>query len=500
MPIRILGLYWKSYIDFFDDLNVKLDNWKYVSSLPKRYKEYIKENNIKDHNNNWLYYVDEFCQDSLRDIYFDKDCKVSEIIIRRSDDDVRDYENNNYTYQKIVDGRLVDVPLARTSYNRRFPQYYVDIEQIYIFYHRAALIACETIQSMTGMRLSESNIIKFGALIDENGWVGVKSKLFKYAGEGGVEEWWAASPYIKIVFSKVRGLAKALFNVEEDELDYLYIKTDARHFITHRKFRLMKTQRNSEKVMNWTERNNIYITEEDTEEFWKLNPNIAEPEYVESVIYPGAKWPVTPHQFRRSIAVHVRRLELVTMRQLASHLKHLGKTLADWYSDGSTESSMLTGKISSAFAKELERADLERAATMAMKFQNGNNLFGRGGEILEKQKHVDSKLKTYQSYQQAKSLAKRRKSKLVSLGNGMYCMNGTECDFKAVSQSANCRPDCENLVADKDSIPIWKRRYEKFRLLYLQSIEDGKPEASREFFRLEMESYKQALEFYGIIL
>ncbi|EKO3839031.1 hypothetical protein NTE14_004788, partial [Vibrio harveyi] len=318
--------------------------------------------------------------------------------------------------------------------------------------------------------------------------------------EGGVEEIWAAAPYVKKIFKIMRKIASSIFRLPDKKLGPLYIKTNAREFYSSGKFSLMMNQRTTERQLNWSNDNKIYITKDDVTEFWQINPNIHDKAKVERLIYVGATWPVESHQFRRSIAVHVRRLELVTMNQLSSHFKHLARMITEWYSDGSLVNNSFRGKLAEAFAKELEKAELERAATLAIKFQNGEKLYGKGGKTLESQKNSNATLKTYRSFEHAKSLARRKKAKLMSLGNGMYCMNGTECEFKPIVQTSVCRLDCENLVADSDSIPIWLNRYKKFRKLYLSSMEENQPVASQEFLRLEMESYKQALEFYGVIL
>lgn len=498
MPIRILLSYWKSYIEYFNNLKIDQKNWTYITSLPYEYRKYLKNNNLNHHNSYWLCYIYEFCQKNLDEIFKSEHCEIRNLIMKRSDADIKAYNDRTYTYLKNIDGNLEEVALA--CYNRRYPQYLVDMEDIYCFYNRVSLIACDAIQSMTGMRKSEALSIKFNSLIEDKDWVGVRSTLYKYADDGGVQEVWAAAPYVKEIFKKISLLAAPIFRVSENELQSLYIKTNAREFHSSGRYSLMKNQRTSERQLNWSEKNDIYISESDLVEFWQLNPNISDKERVKKHIYIGAKWPIESHQFRRSIAVHVRRLELVTMNQLVSHLKQLAKTIAEWYADGAVANSSFKGRIAESFAKELERADLERAATIAMKFQNGNNLYGKGGEHLESQKGSNINMKTYQSFQHALSLAKRRKSKIMSLGNGMYCMNGAECDFKAIVQSATCRPDCENLVADEDSIPIWLNRYNKLRLLYSRALKENQPIASQEFLRLEMESYKQALEFYGVIL
>ncbi|WP_299694584.1 hypothetical protein [uncultured Vibrio sp.] len=498
MPIDILLTYWRSYINYFDNLQVKQSNWEYISNLPYKYRKYLKSKKLKHHNNNWLFYLDEYCQEKLKEISLDTKCNTHHLITKRTDEDVNAYKNKSYTYEKVINGKIQKVPLS--SYNRRFPQYIVDMEDIYTFYNRVALIACEAIQAMTGLRKSEAVVLKFNCLVENKEYIGIKSALFKGADEGGIQEVWAAAPYVKTIINKVKPLASSIFRLPTNELDSHYIKTNARVFHSSGFYSLMKSQRTSDRQLNWAESNDIYITKKDIDEFWQLNPNISLKERVECHIFVGAKWPIEHHQFRRSIAVHVRRLELVTMNQLSSQLKHIAKTVTEWYTEGYLNMSNYKLAIAEEFAKELEKADLEVSAYMAMKFQNGSNLFGKGGKTLESQKELDKKFKTYQSFAHAKSLARRNKSKVMSLGNGMYCMNGAECDFKPVVQSSNCRPDCENLVADKDSIPIWINRYNRFRSLYQQSVEDNQPLASQEFLRLEMETYKQALEYYGVIL
>ncbi|NOH98436.1 hypothetical protein [Vibrio sp. 99-70-13A1] len=498
MPIDILLAYWSSYINYFENLKLNIKNWEYISSLPYKYREYLKLNKLKHHNNNWLFYLDEYCQQNLKDISLDTKCNTHNLVVKRTDEDVNAYKNKSYTYEKIVNGKIHNVPLS--SYNRRFPQYIVDMEDIYTFYNRVALVACEAIQAMSGLRKSEAVVLKFNCLVEDREYIGIKSTLFKGADEGGVEEVWAAAPYVKNIINKIIPLASAIFRLSPRELGSHYIKTNARAFHSSGIYSLMTSQRTSDRQLNWTESNEIYITKKDIDEFWQLNPNISLREKVECHIFVGGKWPIEHHQFRRSIAVHVRRLELVTMNQLSAQFKHIARTVTEWYSDGYLNMSNYKLTMAEEFAKELEKADLEVSAYMAMKFQNGSNLFGKGGKTLESQQDLDKKFKTYQSFSHAKSLAKRNKSKVMSLGNGMYCMNGTECDFKPVIQSSNCRTDCENLIADKDSIPIWISRYNRYRSLYQKSVDDNQPAASQEFLRLEMETYKQALEYYGVIL
>ncbi|TOB82875.1 hypothetical protein CGJ97_24415, partial [Vibrio parahaemolyticus] len=86
MPIEILLSYWRSYIDYFDNLNIVSENWEYISNLNYKYRLYLKDNNLKHHNNNWLFFIDEFCQDRLQEIYNSKKCVTRNLIKKRSDE------------------------------------------------------------------------------------------------------------------------------------------------------------------------------------------------------------------------------------------------------------------------------------------------------------------------------------------------------------------------------------------------------------------------------
>ncbi|TOB82876.1 hypothetical protein CGJ97_24410, partial [Vibrio parahaemolyticus] len=100
-------------------------------------------------------------------------CVTRNLIKKRSDENIESYNNKSYKYKKNINGEIKEVSLS--SYNRRYPKYIIDIDDIFLFYNRNALIACEAIQSMTGMRKSESLSIKFDSIIDDNDWIGIKS-------------------------------------------------------------------------------------------------------------------------------------------------------------------------------------------------------------------------------------------------------------------------------------------------------------------------------------
>ncbi|MCM7560587.1 MULTISPECIES: hypothetical protein [Enterobacter cloacae complex] len=103
---------------------------------------------------------------------------------------------------------------------------------------------------------------------------------------------------------------------------------------------------------------------------------------------------------------------------------------------------------------------------------------------------------TFPTLKKAMSMAKRGGQKLVSLGNGFYCMNGHDCEFKAVVQSASCNPGCENMLAGADSVPVWKRRMAHYDNLLEIAVRNNAPQADRDFLMLERDFYADAVRFF----
>ncbi|MCG9770723.1 hypothetical protein L1D59_19175, partial [Pseudoalteromonas piscicida] len=279
MPMRILNDYWSSYMNFFDHFNVEEGNWSKICEIIFDFDKYVKKKGVKKTSRNWAMYLDKYYQESLAKIYDDKHCATSSMVILRTAEELKQFFN-------------------RTDAGcNAYPRYYLKVELVDRFYNNLVRIGCEAIQAMTGMRVSESNCLKFGSLIEENSWIGVKTRLFKNAPEGGSIEIWAAAPYIKKIFIKIRPIAEKFFGVSGRELDEIYLKSDPRKYRSSKVVKHMKTQRKVDSYLNWSDVNDITLDEKDVHEFWVLNPNISNRVIVEKEIYVGGKWPIRSHQY-----------------------------------------------------------------------------------------------------------------------------------------------------------------------------------------------------------
>jgi hypothetical protein len=367
------------------------------------------------------------------------------------------------------------------------------------FHSEFSIIAKNCIQAMTGFRFSEGGELTHGSLVVDGNDVGVISTLYKFAEEGGSEEIWAGAPFIQTVFKIVKDINSALFDVDREKLDdynlLLYIRT----YLVKGEIIASPYKSQDRWSRKYSKNIELCISSEDLESFKKLNPNISDKKKCAAEIAVGKYWPIRSHQYRRSIAVHFKRMNLVNNNHLAYQFKHFSRTLADWYSDGYLNENHIVLTVSEDFAEEIDKANLDYDADLAMRLQDNDNLYGGGGELLMEQSLKGVKFKKFKSFGAVRRLMKQGKLHIASLGNGFYCMNGSQCEFRSMVQVSNCDTNCQNIVADQESIPVWIKRYKHFSsLLEDAQLRNDNP-ANITYLQLEYEFYSNVLQHYQII-
>mgnify|MGYP004569068519 CR=1 FL=1 len=352
------------------------------------------------------------------------------------------------------------------------------------------------IQAMSGMRQTEALGVMHGSLIYDGDVIGLKSILQKFAPEGGQHEDWVVCRYIEKPFLHLRRVNQILTGLPYDELDLLPVSLNIRSWMARRKITFMAAQRQSEWSRDFVNRHHLTVTEDDIHEFRLLNPNIRDSVRAGKDISLGAYWPLRTHQFRRSLAVHLRRLDLISTSDLIRQFKHFAWSMTEWYMSGAVGATHFSRTVPADFAAELERTELELSASRAVAFQYEGKLAGEGGRLLMSQRQSHPHLMTFPDLKKAMSMARRGGHKLVSLGNGFYCMNGNECEFRSVIQSSSCNPSCPNMLAGEDSLPVWKRRLAHYNRLLDLAIQNNASQADRDFLCLERDFYVNAICFF----
>ncbi|MFZ8200469.1 hypothetical protein [Alteromonas portus] len=383
--------------------------------------------------------------------------------------------------------------------------YYIDLNLLPARVNQVLHRLRMAIQAYTGMRTSESEAITFNSLVKDDiaGFIGVDSRLRKFAPEGGVSDIWAAAPWVETIFRVANKLADICFpQLPIKERSDLPIRINYQHYLFDFTIRRIKSGRNSftgtSPETDFIVDHDIRLTESCISEFWRLNRNVAKRQIVEKEIKEGSFWPLRNHQYRRTIAVHSKRLGLVTDRALSFQLKHLTRSQTDWYADGGTQNStykpIIHEKLKQLWDSEFEIANAE----LALELQDNPNLFGKGGELLMSKQGDENTVRVYPSLKKAIQMAKRGNAVLKSLGNGMYCLNGQDCKLEGLIQVSKCNLKCENLVADKTAIEFHKGRYHYYQTLLDRSIKHKRTQAQIDFLLLERDSHKEFLDFCGV--
>lgn len=382
--------------------------------------------------------------------------------------------------------------------NKRWRSDFIGVDHIKLntWHFELTLKVMNVIQAMSGMRHSEVLGVMHGSLIYDGDILGLRSVLHKFAPEGGSHEDWVVCRYVEKPFQHLRRINQIMTGLDGKTLDNVPLSLNIRSWFSEQKLSFMGTQRQTEWAKKFVKRHHLFIRRDHIDEFRLLNPNIRDDERVAMEIREGAFWPLRTHQFRRSLAVHLRRLDLISTNDLIRQFKHLIRGMTEWYMSGALNASHFSRAIPQAFAAEIERVDTELSASRAVSYQHEGLLYGEGGKLLMSQRGGHLHQMTFPTLKKAMSMAKRGGQKLVSLGNGFYCMNGHDCEFKAVVQSASCNPGCENMLAGADSVPVWKRRMAHYDNLLEIAVRNNAPQADRDFLMLERDFYADAVRFF----
>ncbi|MEY8863900.1 hypothetical protein AB9K28_03175 [Enterobacter asburiae] len=237
-------------------------------------------------------------------------------------------------------------------------------------------------------------------------------------------------------------------------LDNVPLSLNIRSWFSEQQPSFMGTQRQgAEWAKKFVKRHHPFIRRDHIDEFRLLNPNIRDDERVAMEIREGLSGHCEPIEPRRSLAVHLRRLDLVSTNDLDPQAVWALNQRHDRCGICPVHSTLriLAGRSLRHSLPRLKEVDTELSASRAVSYQHEGLLYGEGREVTECPREVGISLHqmTFPTLKKAMSMAKRGGQKLVSLGNGFYCMNGTaDCEFRggcsvSVLQSGMM---CENML------------------------------------------------------
>lgn len=374
------------------------------------------------------------------------------------------------SYSTIIENKLRDenIALAVPKTTDKFNKLMFDIK-------KASFICCA---AFTGMRVHEIFELTKASYIERtiNGtkYSFVKSKTTKLNSSIKEEEW-VASPIVKKAIMLVHSITKSqreqlLFSAHEFECKGDYVqsnkyKEDSECLWLNQRFRLNVPVVIDKK--DWNPHLKSFVKDvgacfshADVKEFGMLNPKS-----VRNRVLIGTVWPISTHQFRRTLATFTVRHHLGGTSALKQQYKHLYKEMTDWYTNGAINAAIHDINLDKDFQNLINEMDLDYMATEYNRFWNTDEYLsgGKGKEIMNV-RASSNKPTIYSSWD---SIRKAVEKGHLTLNGTLhsYCSAGEKCQMDEVVNPAFCS-DCGSSIIDSDKVEKWgSRRSRCIRML-----------------------------------
>jgi hypothetical protein len=343
------------------------------------------------------------------------------------------------------------------------------------------------IAAFTGMRKGELLSIPFNGLQNleaDNGVIPVVWSSTTKLEDGGVPRFtkWVTCSAVESAFIVARIIANGALSWSDDrsELDIneqeipLFLSVEhGKKGKPHPRFRFTATSFNGGCSIGDLYESELQITDQDVDEIsWFLYG-----ENMPDSIRVGGTWPLTFHQFRRSMAVYAAASGQVSYPVLKSQLKHISMVMTTYYSNSSSRAVNILGDGSEVKALRTEWAEAKARAEADDLFhllQSGLPLAGSAGK----------KLKSQQANGKLPNFFENRKATKQAVKNGKIryrptlvggCMSVAPCN-KGAGVLASACISCENAVF----LPGSRTALEQTREFYQAELQGDIPKRARQ--------------------
>lgn len=238
---------------------------------------------------------------------------------------------------------------------------------------------------------------------------------------------------------------------------------------------------------------NFVVTEEDYQECLAINPNSSN-KIKESVVV-GKPWPITTHQFRRTLAFYCIKNRLGTLVALKQQFKHLYLSMTEWYTNGGKLASLRDLKIDTTIQQALEEINAETTANRIFKLWHSNEtLSGSHGKAIVKMR--GSVPTIYSSWDVIYRAVKDGKLTLHGSLHS-YCKSGYDCDMDGVIAPQFC-VDCKSgsSIIDEQQAKWWQKQHSRL-VAYMASDEEISV-GERSHFITQVWAAERVMEDFGV--
>ncbi|MEF2494646.1 hypothetical protein [Vibrio mimicus] len=210
------------------------------------------------------------------------------------------------------------------------------------------------------------------------------------------------------------------------------------------------------------------VTEKDYQECLASNPSSLD--RVKESVVVDKPWPMSTHQFRRTLAFYCVKNRLGTLIALKQQFKHLYLSMTEWYTNGGKLASLRNLKVDTKIQQALEEINAETTANKIFKqWHSDEMLSGSHGKAIMKMRGDVPTI--YSSWD---VIYKAVKDGKLTLHGSMhsYCKSGYDCDMDGVVTPQFC-VDCGSgsSIIDEQQAKWWQKKHRSL-VAYMESGED----------------------------
>jgi hypothetical protein len=216
-------------------------------------------------------------------------------------------------------------------------------------------------------------------------------------------------------------------------------------------------------ITNWRERLKRFckqfdfvVTEEDYQECKKSNPRSLVK--IEKQVVVGQPWPMSTHQFRRSLAFYCVKNRLSSLVALKQQFKHLYLEMTEWYTNGGQLASLRDLTVDPQIQQTLDEINAEATTNKIFKqWHSDETLSGAHGKAIMKMRGDVPTI--YSSWD---TIYKAVKDGKLTLHGSLhsYCKSGYDCDMDGVVTPQFC-VDCSSgsSIIDEQQAKWWQKKH-----------------------------------------
>ncbi len=254
-------------------------------------------------------------------------------------------------------------------------------------------------------------------------------------------------------------------------------------------------------INNWSERLKRFcrqfdfsVTEADYQECLMSNPRSLV--RVKEDVVPGQAWPLTPHQFRRTLAFYCIKNRFGTLVALKQQFKHLYLSMTEWYTNGGKLASLHNLKIDDKMRSLLADINAECTANKIFKqWHSDETLSGTHGKAIMKMRGDVPTI--YGSWEVIYKAVKEGK---LTLHGSMhsYCKSGYDCDMDGVVTPQFC-VDCGSgsSIIDEQQAKWWQKKHSSL-IAYMASGDDVSV-TERSHYITQIRAAENVMSDFGMI-